>query len=180
MPIVLNVGGGASKALPPGYSGWEQHVLDIDPDVDPDVLCDALKLREVVAEGTYDAVYCSHNLEHFYQHDVPTVLAGFVHVLKPGGTVEVHVPNLANLMEQVVDGKRDINDIWYCSGGGPITFHDVLYGWSKAMKGGNLFYAHKCGFTAKSLKTALTAAGFNRVTVSAQDSNLMAKAKKCF
>lgn len=176
---MLNVGGGAARASPPGYEGWTHHVLDIDPDVQPDVCCDALLMREKLDASSYDAVYCSHNLEHFYQHDVPIVLAGFMHVLRKDGTAEIHVPNLSFLMEQVVDGKRDVNDVWYQSGGGPVTFHDVLYGWSKAMRAGNLFYAHKCGFTPASLKAALVSAGFSRVKIEAQESNLMARAKKC-
>jgi ubiquinone/menaquinone biosynthesis C-methylase UbiE len=176
---VLNVGGGGSRELPPQYDGWTHHILDIDPAVKPDVCCDALEMKKLPA-GSYDAIFCSHNLEHFYQHDVPTVLNGFMHVLKPNGTVEVHVPNLNNLIDSMTKGtkRKDINDTWYNAPSGPVTFHDVLYGWSQAMKKGNLFYAHKCGFTAKSLHKALANAGFIKIEVFEQDSNLMATAEK--
>jgi predicted SAM-dependent methyltransferase len=39
-------------------------------------------------------VYCSHNLEHYYHHEVPRVLAGSLHVLKPHGFAEIRVPDV--------------------------------------------------------------------------------------
>lgn len=79
---VLNVGGN-SKAipLPPQYAGFEHLLLDIDPTGKPDVVCDARALT-TLAPGRFDAVYCSHNLEHYLGHEVAYVLAGFLHVLK--------------------------------------------------------------------------------------------------
>lgn len=59
----------------------------------PDVVCDARQLSQL-PRATYDAVYCSHNLEHYYRHDVPKVLAGFSHVLKVGGFVHIIVPDM--------------------------------------------------------------------------------------
>ena len=81
MRKVLNVGGNSKKIpLPPQYAGWENIVLDIDPQGKPDVVCDARQLRQLPS-ATYDAVYCSHNLEHYYRHDVPKVLEiGRAHV----------------------------------------------------------------------------------------------------
>jgi len=57
---VLNVGG-ASKdiPLPPQYAGWQHTLLDIDPDVRRDVVCDAREMSRLPA-AQYDAVYCSH------------------------------------------------------------------------------------------------------------------------
>ena len=75
---VLNVGGN-SKAiqLPPQYSNFNHILLDIDPKGSPDIVCDARKLTTLDATQ-FDAVYCSHNLEHYYRHDVSLVLAGFL------------------------------------------------------------------------------------------------------
>jgi hypothetical protein len=174
---VLNVGGG-SRNLPERYNGWDQVLLDIDPAVNPDVCCDALEMHKLPA-NEYDAVYCSHTVEHFYQHDVPTVLAGFLHVLKDTGFADIAVPNLSHLFKSLMVSNLDINDVWYRTGQGlPITFHDVLYGWSQAMQKGNLFYAHKCGFTAHSLGTVLANVGFKSVQVAEQDANLFAFAHK--
>ena len=170
--IVLNVGGGASRQLPPQYDGWEQSLLDIDPEVKPDVCIDARELITLPSQN-YDAVYCSHNLEHYSQFDAQIVLDGFMHVLKPGGKVEINVPNLANLMRSMLASNLDLNDVWYRTGqGAPITFHDVLYGWGEALRNGNPYYAHKCGFTPMSLYKALIRSGFVDIQIIDQGSNL--------
>lgn len=174
--LVLNVGGGASRALPPSFVGWDQHLLDIDPAVQPDICLDAKELG-TLRPARYDAVHCSHNLEHFYRHDVPTVLAGFVHVLRPSGFAQIAVPDIEALMKAVVEGKRDIMDTWYrCPA--PISFHDVLYGWNEPMGEGNVYYAHRCGFTKKSLGAALREAGFKSVHIASDGMSLHAYAFK--
>src|SRR5262249_58225949 len=60
---VLNVGGNTKAiAIPGHYARWTHHLLDIDPRGAPDILCDARRLKTLPADS-YDAVYCSHNLE---------------------------------------------------------------------------------------------------------------------
>jgi predicted SAM-dependent methyltransferase len=172
---VLNVGGGASRNLPPIYRGWEQELLDIDPAVRPDIVCDARKMRTLPAQK-YDAVYCSHALEHFYKHEVPAVLDGFQHVLKNDGFAHVAVPNMTALFTAV--RGRDIDETWYMSNGGPISFHDVIYGWGRQVEQGNAYYAHKTGFTEKSLGKALRAAGFVKAMTAVDEGNLFAFAFK--
>jgi len=156
---VLNVGGGVGRALPSIYDGYDQVLLDIDPLVEPDVVCDARKIRGLRA-NQYDAIHCSHTLEHFYDHEVPGVLGGFRHVLKPKGFAYVAVPNLTALFRDVVVGCHDIHDTWYKAGPHSFSFHDVLYGWGKQVASGNEHYCHRTGFTEKSLGRALRAAGF--------------------
>jgi len=179
--FVLNVGGGPSRILPERYNGWHQDLLDIDPDVNPDICVDALKLKDLELQYKYDAIYNSHCLEHFYKHEVQTVLKGFLHALKDAGFVEIHVPNLLNLFQEILGRGLDVDDVWYRAGGpngAPISFHDVLYGWNHAMSNGNIFYSHKCGFTAVSLNKELVNAGFGSVYVQEQGANLMAIAYK--
>lgn len=179
--IVLNVGGGPSRNLPPEYDGWEQHLLDIDPNVNPDICCDARELVNQDFADKYDAIYCSHNLEHYYQYEVPKVLAGFMHVLKSGGIAEIQVPNLTHLMQEFLSRNHDINDVWYRAGDQakmPITFHDVLYGWGGQLKEGNHYYAHKCGFTPLSLCDAVHKAGFVELGCVVQGANIFVKGVK--
>lgn len=163
MKRVLNVGGNTKEIpLPPQYAGFEHVLLDIDPAVKPDVLCDARELARLGARQ-FDAVYCSHNLEHYYRHDVPRVLAGFLHVLKEGGFAQIRVPDIHEVMRATVERGLDINDALYQSPAGPITVADVVYGYGfEIERSGNDFYAHKTGFTRKSLLEALHAAGFSR------------------
>ena len=98
---VLNVGGG-SKAIPipPHYAAWEHVLLDIDPAGGPDLVCDARRLDTLPAQQ-FDAVYCSHNLEHYYRHDTGSVLRGFLHVLKFDGFAEIRVPDLRSVMQKL-------------------------------------------------------------------------------
>ena len=146
--------------MPPQYADWERVFLDIDAEAKPDVLCDAREMAKLPA-AQYDAIYCAHNLEHYYAHDVPKVLAGFRHVLKPDGFAHVVVPDLQEVFTSAVEKKLDIEDVLYVSALGPITVRDVIYGWGKEIeRSGHDYYAHKTGFTDKSLRAALSAAGF--------------------
>jgi hypothetical protein len=164
MRQVLNVGGGnKSIALPPQYEGWEQLLLDIDPSGGPDIILDAREMTSLT-RSEYDSVYCSHNLEHYYFHDAKKVLDGFHHVLKEDGFAHIRVPDMTELMQTVISKKLEIDDVLYQSALGPITVHDVIYGYGVQLeKSGNDFYAHKMGFTEKSLIKALQQSGFNSI-----------------
>jgi predicted SAM-dependent methyltransferase len=158
---VLNVGGGDKKIpIPPHYAGWEHLLLDVDPRSKPDIVCDARRL-DTLAASQFDAVYCSHNLEHYYRHDGATVLRGFLHVLKPDGFAEIKVPDLQLVMRRCVANNLDIGDVLYQSDLGPITVRDVIYGLGREIEqSGRDFFAHKTGFTPKSLAHTLAEAGF--------------------
>lgn len=160
---VLNVGGGADIPIPKHYDSRRQRVLDIDPQCRPDVLCDAREL-ETFDAGLFDAVHCSHNLEHYHRHDGARVLRGFVHVLKPGGFAEIRVPDLHIVMRRMLEAGLDVDDTLYVSPAGPISVLDVIYGLGRQIESsGNDFFAHKTGFTAKSLLAALRQAGFAEI-----------------
>ena len=164
MKKLLNVGGN-SKAipLPPPFAGFEHLLLDIDPRGAPDVLCDARELQSLQA-GQFDAVYCSHNLEHYYRHDVPRVLGGFRHILKDSGFAYIRVPDMQEVMKLAVERDLDIDDVLYQSPAGPIMVLDVMYGYTVEIeRSGQDFFAHKTGFSQKSLLLALQRAGFTQV-----------------
>jgi SAM-dependent methyltransferase len=171
--------GGNNKTipLPPQYEGWEHVLLDIDPRGNPDVVCDAREMGKLPA-ASYDSVYCSHNLEHYHRHDVAKVVAGFAHVLKPDGFALVRVPDMHELMQIVVQKNLDIDDLLYQSPAGPILVRDVIYGYGREIEAsGNDFYAHKTGFTQKSLRAVLMAGGFPLVF--AASGNLEVSAVAC-
>lgn len=164
MKKVLNVGGN-SKAipLPPQYAGFEHLLLDIDPRGAPDIVCDARELA-TLQPGRFDAVYCSHNLEHYFRHEVPRVLAGFLHVLKEGGFAHIVVPDLGEVMRVAAQRQLDVEDVLYQSPAGPITVLDVLYGYHvEIARSGRDYFAHKTGFTQRSLLNALHGAGYRNV-----------------
>jgi hypothetical protein len=161
---VLNVGGG-SKATPiPAYfSGWQHDLLDIDDRGSPDLVCDARELGKLEPDQ-YEAVYCSHNLEHYYRHEGLKVLQGFVHILKDDGFAEIRVPDIAKVIGAVQEQRIDLDDVLYQSAAGPISAHDVIYGLqSEIVSSGQDFYAHKTGFTPKSLVSFLHEGGFRHI-----------------
>jgi hypothetical protein len=179
MNKVLNVGGNnKSISLPSCYAGWEHILLDIDARGNPDIILDARKLLELPA-AKYDAVYCSHNLEHYYRHDASRVLMGFLHLLKDDGFAHIVVPDIGELMRTVVKKEMDIDDFLYLSPMGPITVRDVLYGYGQEIEGsGNDFYAHKTGYTQKALTVLLKSCGFSYAYVGTGNLEILAFAFK--
>ena len=161
---VLNVGGGTKAIpIPAHYDGWKHLLLDIDRRGNPDIVGDARELASM-AQGPFDAVYCSHNLEHYYRHDGSRVLKGFLHVLRPDGFVEIVVPDLQSVIEHVLRSSMDLGDVLYDSPAGPIAALDVLYGLGREVEqSGNDYFAHKTGFTPKLLRDELVRSGFGFV-----------------
>ncbi len=158
---VLNVGCGP-KGRTHGFTGfeaWQEVRLDIDTSVQPDVV-GTMTDMSAVASGYIDAIVSSHNIEHLYPHEVPLALAEFVRVLKADGLLLITCPDLQSVCAQVAQGA--LASPLYESSAGPITALDILYGHRDAMAAGNLFMAHRCGFTLQVLADTLQACGFPR------------------
>lgn len=169
---LLHVGcGGADKAnAGPGFQGadWREIRLDIDPTVEPDIIASMLDMSIVPTESV-DAVYSSHNIEHLYPHEVPVALSEMLRVLKPKGFLLLTCPDLQSICRLVVEDKLD--QPAYLSPAGPIAPHDVLYGHRPQLAAGNLYMAHRTGFTLKTLTEALLAVGFQSITGRQRDAS---------
>lgn len=172
---VLNVGGcNKHIPIPAHFDGWDHVLLDIEPNDEVDVVCDARQLQ-TQCPAAYDAVYCSHNLEHYYRHDLPAVLAGFKHVLKTNGFVHIVVPNMLAVFKYLIESGKDIDDVMYDSAAGPIRAVDMIYGLESFIaNSGNDFMCHKNGFTAKSMAKLLFMNGFEHVFIGSGDFNITA------
>lgn len=189
---VLNVGGGTKAIqLPVDFDGWEHVLLDIKPGPDVDVVMDARELGNrgnhyattqynwsKVEEASYDAVYCSHNIEHYEVHDVGKVLAGMYRVLKPGGFVQIQCPNFEEVFARLEKGA-DLDEVAYVSPSSPIRYRDVLFGFEKQIEeSGEPFYMHKTAITPAFLMQELKAAGFDEVRIITDGLEMAAVAKK--
>jgi len=139
---------------------WTELRLDIDKNVNPDIVGTMLDMS-VVADASVDAVFSSHNIEHLYPHEVPLALKEFLRVLRPEGFVVITCPDLQSVCALVAEDK--LTETAYTSPAGPITPLDILYGHRPAMAQGNLFMAHRCGFTQKVLIGTLQTSGFAMV-----------------
>jgi len=170
----LNVGGNRKDIpVPSFFHDWDHILLDIDPVGSPDIVCDARELQTLKSRQ-FHAVYCSHNLEHYYHHEVPKVLQGFRHVLKPTGFAMISVPDMESVVRTVVEQGLDLDDELYeLDNGIGILVRDVFYGWGLQMElSGQDYYAHKTGFSQKSLEALLKLNGFRYFWVQRTPFNL--------
>ncbi len=159
MKSFLNVGGNNKiTPVPNHYLGWRHDLLDIDPQVKPDILCDGRELNKLRAES-YDSVYCSHNLEHYYTHDTYKVVKGFFHILKQEGFINIVVPDVFQAIYYALINNIDIDDDIAESADGAVKVKYLIYGkiFSENTKH---FDLHKTGFTNKSLKKLVLECGF--------------------
>lgn len=136
---------------------WSEIRYDIDESVDPDYV-GSMTDMSVIEGGSVDAVFSSHNIEHLYPHEVAIALAEFFRVLNDDGMVVLTCPDLRSVCELVAQDK--LTEPAYVSPAGPIAPLDILYGHRASMERGNLYMAHKCGFTEKVLSGTFRAAGF--------------------
>lgn len=177
--VYLDVGGGAGNRWnPPYYSHLRRVCLDVDPKVKPDICLDARLLRWQEPEQ-YEAILCSHNLEHYDPDDVEVVLQGFLQVLKSDGFVEILVPNIPRICEIMMHNQHDLDDLFYRSGRGRVYFRDTIYGFAQEIAdSGQSFYAHKTGFSPLSLQQVLLQNGFCLVAISCPEIDIRALAFK--
>jgi predicted SAM-dependent methyltransferase len=161
---LLHVGCGQNRKnrTTPGFNtpDWRELRLDIDASVDPDVIGTMTDMSAVAAESV-NAIFSSHNIEHLYPHEVGIALAEFLRVLVPDGFVVITCPDLQSVCALVAQDK--LTEAAYQSPAGPIAPLDILYGHRPHLARGNLYMAHRCGFTQKLLVGTLQASGFATV-----------------
>jgi len=139
------------------FTRWRQIRVDVDADVVPDIQADIVNLS-AIADATVDAVWTAHCLEHLYEHEISRAMAEIRRVLKDGGFACIVVPDLQRIAALIADDK--MHDILYQSAAGPITPHDIVYGFGPALARGQLTMAHRTGFTPTSMTRHLSAAAF--------------------
>ncbi len=159
--IFLHVGCGSNRkdrtTREFNTDSWQELRLDINESTHPDIVGTMIDMS-AVANETVDAIFSSHNIEHLYPHEVPLALKEFIRVLKPEGFLVVTCPDLQSVCALVAEDK--LTDPAYTSPAGPIAPIDILYGHRASMERGNLYMAHRCGFTKKVLIGTLRTFGF--------------------
>ena len=99
--------------------------------------------------------------KHTLPHEVPIALSEFLRVLKPDGFAVITCPDLQAVCALVAEDK--LTEPAYTSPAGPIAPLDILYGHRPPLARGNLYMAHRSGFTEKVLSGTLQSSGFKRV-----------------
>lgn len=102
-------------------------------------------------DASFDLLYAAHVLEHFPHAEVPSILAEWRRVLKPGGELLVAVPDLDVIARLLVTQRG-----WFTPPHTPWV--GLIYGGQK-----DEFDFHKSGYTAVYLAYLLQEAGFGAV-----------------
>jgi len=157
--VLVNAGCGPARGVSRSalFNDWRVVRVDIDPTVEPDVLADITDLSPI-GDGFADAVWSSHCIEHLFHHQVPAALAEFRRVICDDGFVAFLVPDLQAVAGMVAADK--FHEIVYNSQSGPVTAHDMFYGFGPAIAAGHTSMAHRCGFTPTILVNLLNGAFF--------------------
>lgn len=138
--LIADIGSGSG--LTPWLYGKETRIIrfDMSGSVRPDVRCD---VRSIPPNhfGIYDRVYASHVLEHFGRDEAQELIRHWCQLLKEGGTLEIHVPNLSQAFK-VLGNPQDY------SGEARKYAWQQIYGDPNV--GGQPF--HKNGFTREKLE----------------------------
>src|SRR5262249_55027776 len=118
---VLHVGCGYAEEshLHPSFKPgeWKEIRMDIDPRVKPDLIGDMTNMT-AVKDGTMDAIWSSHNVEHLFAHEVPVAMKEFYRVLRAGGFVFITLPDIQTIAEPIARGQ--LEQTLYKSSNGPI------------------------------------------------------------
>lgn len=164
MKTFLHVGCGplSKKNTTPGFASekWHEIRFDVDPSVSPDIVGSMLEMSEVES-GSVNAVYSSHNIEHLFAHEIPKALNEFRRVLTKDGFLVITCPDLQSVAKLIAEDK--LTEKAYDSPAGPITPLDMVYGYRPAIEQGNVYMAHKCGFTMRVLVGTLQNCGFKSI-----------------
>lgn len=88
----LNVGSGVDYQKSSKEEHWVN--IDVNPKVEPDLVCAAEELSSNFEADTFDEVLLVHVWEHCV--DLIKVMEEIWHVMKPGGTLKVVVPFYAS------------------------------------------------------------------------------------
>jgi SAM-dependent methyltransferase len=160
--VLVNLGSGPSEAisLPAYFDEWKQLRVDVDPVVEPDILADLTDLSPI-PDNHADAVWASHCIEHLYEHQVMIALNEFRRVVRDDGFVCVIVPDLQAVANYVAADR--LHEPIYESPAGPVTAHDIFFGYGAAIASGRPSMAHHCGFTPGTLQRCFEQLAFGEV-----------------
>lgn len=143
----------------PGFANapWREIRLDVEPLARPDIVADMTNMR-ALPDGSVDAIFSCHNLEHLAAHEVPRALGEFCRVLSPGGFAIITCPDLQSACEMIARGQ--LTEPAFIAKAGPITPFDILYGHRYPIARGLPHMAHRSGFTQALLAASLRRSGF--------------------
>lgn len=164
---MLNAGAGSTvaKRIQPLLTSheWEEVRLDVDGSVNPDIVGSITDLAKLCRPASFDAIWCSHLMEHLYAHEIHPTFVQFREVLKPDGFALIMSPDLEAVAQHLL--TQGLGAVAYVSPAGPIRPLDMIYGHSGVIEQGRHHMAHKTGFSCDRMGNLLLSAGFPTVSV---------------
>lgn len=145
-PLKLNLGCGTDHR-----NGWVN--IDAVPDVKPDLLHDLHKPLPF-ADQSVRHILAQDILEHFTKEDAQKVIAEIGRVLEVGGTVEVRVPNVDEIIQRFSQYKETRNEFLYGT-----TLHTGVFG------------AHKVGYTPEMMVRFMMEQALELKTLELEETN---------
>lgn len=157
----LNVGSGkrGTGLRPAGFdlSLWREVCVDADSRLSPDIVAPAHDLHPIV-DGSVDAVFSSHCIEHLYLDQAVPALQEWKRVLKSDGFLLLVCPDLQAAAEMIAQDR--MFDEAYCG----IRPYDIVFSHQGLVAQGRIeghsFMEHKSGFTFSLLQQLINEAGF--------------------
>ena len=115
-----------------------------------------------VSDGSAEAVYCSHVLEHLAVDDLRRALRNTLRMLRPGGAFRLVVPDLRAMAEAYLGSREPSAGFGFVDGlgMGRLSRRSGPVGLLRAWLGSS---AHRWMWDYESMAVELTAAGFGSV-----------------
>jgi SAM-dependent methyltransferase len=157
---MLDIGPGETK-LP------QFETLDIKASRHIDYVVDATE-KLPFKDDTFNVVHASHVLEHLPWYRAKATLKEWVRVLKPGGVIEIWVPDGYKLCRILCDIEEGKSRTEWQDGWRPMNPENDPYQWmnGRILYGARIDYPswHKSILTPKSLESMLSDSGLVAVT----------------
>jgi predicted SAM-dependent methyltransferase len=150
---VLDIGAGNGKTCRRQFPEADIVTLDADANTHPDIVHD-ITTPFLPALGKFDAVYCSHVLEHIDRVKVLPTIKNIADVLVDGGDFYVIVPALEWAMAELMKPKPS-----------PVVIAHI-FGQQDTP-----YQYHRCGFTLPMLRRVCMTAGL--AIIAAQQGNFL-------
>lgn len=173
--VLLNIINSGTQ-LPPELRKSPQMEIQISPTPTAAQVGGSIHTLGFIPGKCAEIIWNAGSLPQCYAHEVVGVLAEFHRILKVGGVLCLNLPDLQRIAESVSQGR--LEQALYRSPAGSITALDLIYGHTQSIAEGTRDRAAKTGFTAGSIASKITRAGFGEVDVWRQGWLLMVRARK--
>src|SRR5204863_8136299 len=100
---------------------------------------------------------------HLYLFEVGKAVAEVYRILADDGFFCLVVPDLQAIAEYLTNDR--LHEVVYQSPAGPVTAHDMLFGFGLSLAQGRSSMAHKCGFAPTLLLQKLREAPFAEIVL---------------